>query len=477
MLKTRFAPILLALCAATSAQAQATLIAKGSLSGAYQDLSSRTAAPLENGVAGNRLGGLGSGLAYAGGSTFIAVPDRGPNAVSYNSAIDDTASYIDRIETFSLRLAPAAADSGTDLPFVLTPTLRRTTLLHSDTPLVYGSGAGMGVGSGAPALNGEDHTFYFTGRSDNYDPATLSTDPSNARLDPESIRVSRDGRHVFISDEYGPHIYEFDRATGRRVRAIQLPAMLGVANQSPMGDAEISGNTAGRLANKGMEGLAITPDGETLVGAMQSPLIQDGGKSASVIRLIAVSLRTGATRQYAYPLTNIGSAKKPKYPTVSDLVAVNGHQFLVDERDGNGLGDDSTASFKQLNLIDLQGAQDVSALSGEAALAPKAVTKTLFLDVAAALGAHGFAPQDIPAKLEGVAFGPDVVLNGVPTHTLFMTNDNDFLATFTDTNHPSGAANPNQFFVFGFTDADLPGFVPQEIEACHGEDGHGHGRD
>ena len=31
------------------------------------------------------------------------------------------------------------------------------------------------------------------------------------------------------------------------------------------------------LTNKGMEGLAITPDGKTLVGAMQSPLIQDGG--------------------------------------------------------------------------------------------------------------------------------------------------------------------------------------------------------
>jgi len=28
-----------------------------------------------------------------------------------------------------------------------------------------------------------------------------------------------------------------------------------------MGAAEISGNTTGRVANKGMEGLAITPDG------------------------------------------------------------------------------------------------------------------------------------------------------------------------------------------------------------------------
>ncbi|HTL97228.1 MAG TPA: esterase-like activity of phytase family protein, partial [Holophagaceae bacterium] len=319
MFKKHLIPTLMAsLCAASSAQAQVALIAKGSLSGAYQDLSARTAAPLENGVAGNRLGGMGSGIAYAGGSTFLMVPDRGPNAVPFDSAIDDTSSFIARIQTLSLRLAPAAADSGTDLPFVLTPILRHTTLLHSDTPLVYGSGAGLGVSSGAPALNEDDHTFYFTGRSDNYNPATPSDDPRDARLDPESIRVSRDGRSAFISDEYGPHIYEFDRATGRRIRAIQLPGSFAVKNQGPTSDAEISGNTSGRVANKGMEGLAITPDGETLVGIMQSPLIQDGGTNGSVTRLAVISLRTGAVRQYAYPLTNIGSAKKPKYPTVSD---------------------------------------------------------------------------------------------------------------------------------------------------------------
>ena len=473
MLKTRLAPFALALCAATSAQAQVALIAKGAVSGAYQDLSARTAGALENGVAGNRLGGLGSGIAYAGGSTFITVPDRGPNAVSYNAALDDTASYIARIETFSLRLAPAAADSGTSLPFVLTPTLRRTTLLHSESPLVYGSGAGLGVGSGAPGLNAEEGVYYFTGRSDNFNPATLSSDPRDARFDPESIRVSRDGRSVFISDEYGPHIYEFDRATGRRLRVIQLPDQFAVKAKSPVGGAEISGNASGRVANKGMEGLAITPDGSTLIGILQSPLIQDGGTDGSTTRLVAINLRTGAARQFAYPLTNVGSAKKPKYTTVSDLVAVNGHQLLVDERDGHGLGDGSAAAFKRLFVIDLQGAQDVSALSGEAALAPKAVAKTLFLDVATALGASGLQPQDVPAKLEGLAFGPDVTLNGVTTHTLFMTNDNDFIASVTDTFHPAGAENPNQFFVFGFTDNDLPGFVPQDIEPAR-EEGHPH---
>src|SRR6476659_7646696 len=60
------------------------LIAIGSISGAYEDFAVETAAPLESGAPGNRLGGIGSGLAYAGGSTFLALPDRGPNASPYN---------------------------------------------------------------------------------------------------------------------------------------------------------------------------------------------------------------------------------------------------------------------------------------------------------------------------------------------------------------------------------------------------------
>ena len=144
------------LLAPAMAHAGVDFIAMGEISGAYEDLASDTAALLENGVPGNRLGGLGSGLAYAGGSTFLGLPDRGPNAKAYNSLVDDTVSYIARFQTLDLRLAPS--DPGSALPFTLTPTLRATTLLSSGVPLVYGSGVGLGyqidgttpLGSGAP---------------------------------------------------------------------------------------------------------------------------------------------------------------------------------------------------------------------------------------------------------------------------------------------------------------------------------------
>ena len=432
------------------AHAAIDLIAVGSISGTYEDFATETADPLENDIPGNRLGGMGSGLAYAGGNTFFALPDRGPNAKVYNSAVDDTTSYIVRFHTLNLSLAPS--DAGSALPFTLTPMLVNTTLLSSKTPLVYGTGAGVGLGSGAPALNALDHTHYFTGRSDNFDPSESSTNPSNARLDPEGIRAANNGRSVFISDEYGPYVYEFDRESGRRIRAFTLPAKFAVSHLSAVGADEISGNTSGRVANKGMEGLAITPDGRRLVGIMQNALIQDGGPT---VRIVTIDIGSGRTREYAYTLTT-GSG-------VSEILAVNDHQFLVDERDGKGLGDGSNAKVKQIFLIDLQGASDVSGITGEVNLAPHAVPKALFLDVVTVLNAHGITSDKIPAKIEGLAFGQDVVIGGRIKHTLYVANDNDYNAVF------SGLDNPNAWFVFAFDDTDLPGFTPQQLKREHGD--------
>ena len=152
------------------------------------------------------------------------------------------------------------------------------------------------------------------------------------------MRVSNDGRTIYISDEYGPYVYGFDRETGVRSKVFTLPATFAAANLSAVGDEEISANTSGRLANKGMKGLALTPDGKTLVGAMQSPLIQDGGKDAAVTRIITIDIQSGATKQYAYQLDNLGSKDDPKYGSISEIQAINNHQFLVDERDGKGVG-------------------------------------------------------------------------------------------------------------------------------------------
>lgn len=457
------------LLVAHPAVAQPELIAVGALDASRGDRSGKTRGPLENGVPGNLFGGIGSGLGHAGGDRFIAVPDRGPNAVDYNACVDNTASYITRFHELRLRLKP---NNRAGLPFVLTPSLEDTVLLSSSARLNYGNGTEgcPSLPAGAPALN-ERRTFYFTGRSDNFG-AGDSLDSSNARFDPESVRIDRNGKSVFISDEYGPHIYRFDRETGRRTRVYTLPAKFAVSYLSPMGDEEIAGNASGRVANKGMEALAITPDGSTLVGVMQSALIQDGGDAkGQVLRIVVLDVESGAVlHEYAYPTD--GEAKY----TVSDIVAVNDHVFLVDERDGKGLGDDSEAKVKKLYLIDLANAVDVSNLAGRSALAANAVTKRLFLDIVAELKRALSLPDGkrIPAKLEGIALGEDVKMNGVATHTLYVANDNDFLATVAVGS--SEVSNPNQFFVFGFSDADLQGatFVPQVFRNGRGDDADEH---
>lgn len=79
-----------------------------------------------------------------------------------------------------------------------------------------------------------------------------------------------------------------------------------------------------------------------------------------------------------------------------------------------------------------------------------------FLDIVSLLTANGVPAGLIPAKIEGVSLGPDVSWNGNIVHTLWVANDNDFLIQATDSKGNT-IDNPNQFFVFGFSDADLGG--------------------
>ena len=86
-----------------------TVIAVGQLSGSAAGSSadrSGLVGTLEDGSAMNLLGGIRSRLAWAGGNTFIAMPDRGPNASTYNPLVDSTTSYIDRFQTVQMALTP-----------------------------------------------------------------------------------------------------------------------------------------------------------------------------------------------------------------------------------------------------------------------------------------------------------------------------------------------------------------------------------
>lgn len=127
-----------------------------------------------------------------------------------------------------------------------------------------------------------------------------------------------------------------------RALSIASPAFL-IAN--PSGEVDSAGNSlelyptfniSGRQANRGMEGLAITPDGRYLVGIMQNALLQDNGLNSATPpgrrglnnRILRIDLQTGATQEYVYTVDAINQGRG-----VNDLLAINDHEGLVVERD------------------------------------------------------------------------------------------------------------------------------------------------
>jgi hypothetical protein len=180
---------------------------------------------------------------------------------------------------------------------------------------------------------------------------------------------------------------------------------------------------------------------------MQSPLLQDGGvneKNERVgvnCRILEVVLATGRTREFVYRLDDATNG-------VSEIVAVNDHQFLVLERDGKGGKD---AAVKKVFRIDLAGATDVSRVdalpTGRLPATVTPVKKAPFLDLLAP--AHGIAGPGCPEKFEGLAFGPDLPAG---RRLLVVTADNDFVAD-----------QPFRVYAFAIDPSDLPGFAAQQF--------------
>ena len=384
--------------AAPSAQPLApgiTLIGQGVVSGAALDTSGLTgnicqASAPANCVPKAILGGFGSDISYTGhDNVFIAAPDRGP----FDGLTD--VPYLDRFYFLHI-----STDVGAPFPNI------QTVLL--DTRFLKNEGGENFVG-GAGAFA-------------NNDPATL-------RLDPEGIRVSPHGT-FYISDEYGPYVREFNRH-GHLIRRIEIPAKFFIANPNADPNIELLGNSSGRQANRGMEGLAISPDGRTLFGIMQNALIQDNGLSPGTTdrlglnnRILKIDLVTGETSEYVYVLDAINRGQG-----VCEILAINDNEFLVLERDNRSLllPQPQAPTRKTIYKIDITGATDVSGMAslpgGALPVGVTPVSKQLFINL---LDPALNLALTIPEKIEGLAWGPDLA-DG--RHLLYVISDNDLNPT------------------------------------------------
>ncbi len=386
-----------------------TLIGKGVVSGSALDSSGLTGNICQQGVPANCVpkaifGGFGSDITYTGhDNVFIAAPDRGP----FDGLSD--VEYLDRFYFLHI-----TTDVGAPFPNI------RTDLLDTRFFKDQGNQA-------------------FVGAAGAFD----------QRVDPEGIRVSPTGT-FYISDEYGPYVFEFNRQ-GHLIRRFEVPSKFAIANPSSDPNAELLGNASGRQANRGMEGLAISPDGRYLFGIMQNALLQDHGLNPPTTdrlglnnRILKIDTFTGETKEYVYVLDAINRGQG-----VCEILAINDHEFLVIERDNrsNLQSPPQAPTRKTIYKIDLTGATDVSGVASlPAGALPAGVTpasKSLFINL---LDADLNLAATIPEKIEGLAWGPDLE-DG--RHVLYVISDNDL--------NPSLAT---QIYAFAI-DSSLLDYEPQ----------------
>ena len=275
----------------------------------------------------------------------------------------------------------------------------------------------------------------------------IAPSPSNTlglAHDSEGIVVLPKTGNLLVSDEYGPSVREFTRS-GELVRTYTTPANLiprnaGTGTPNFAGD---TGNTAGKRTNRGFEGLAVSPDGNYAYAVLQSAMLDEGGGSGSINRIVKFDTSTGlAVGQYAYAMKRSSQGQG-----VSALVAINDHEFFVLERNnrGVGIGAELATADKEVYRIDLTGATDVTGIN-LATAAAGSYTKVSKSAPVIDLDANTLAQLGgkSPEKWEGLAIGPKLN-NG--SYLILAGTDNDYSVT-------QNASGAQMDVYLRFTDAD-----------------------
>lgn len=166
--------------------------------------------------------------------------------------------------------------------------------------------------------------------------------PSDYGIDPEGLVATPDN-NFWVSDEYGPYIVHFD-TNGKELERL-----------SPF-DGTLPHELSLRTPNQGLEGMTVTPDGNTLVAIMQSALQTPGlpgpAKAVPVTRIVTINIADRSiVHEYLYPLANPQDSKVG----VSEITALSATTFLVDERNGKNPPD----SNAKIYLADIGSATDV----------------------------------------------------------------------------------------------------------------------
>jgi len=302
-------------------------------------------------------------------------------------------------------------------------------------------------------------------------------------LDAEALQLTADGG-FYVGDEYAANVYAFDRRG--RLRGIIAPP-LAIA---PRRDGRTDFNSlqppqSGRRNNQGLEGVSLSPDGRTLLVALQSALIQDSaaggpaGRTATRVLVYDVSRDAAPARPVGHYVVQLpayndgGDGGAPNRTAAqSEIRALDGHRFLMLSRDAAGRGAASAGPivYKSVLLVDLTGATNLAGgdvETGVRSVLGDPATPGLRADIAPAawvelvnmlnpeqLARHGLGVEDLSEKWEALDLVSTLEPDRPADYFLFVGNDNDFIArrcTMSGQVCDSDIDNENRVLVYRLT--------------------------
>jgi len=282
-----------------------------------------------------RNGGFGSAASIDPNNInrFYALTDRGPNAVYTGSEgtgkMFPTPNYTPRIGHFEI----LEDGSVTKIEDILLKDKEGNNISGLPNTANFGGTGETAYDKNGNLLTNEDGTS----KTDDYG------------LDGEGLAVLKDGT-FWVSDEYGPHMVHFD-ANGKEIDRIN--AFEDDARTSLNLPAEFKN----RRANRGMEGLTITPDQKMLVGIMQSTMYNPSSavKTLDITRIVTVNLETKEIGQYLYKQEKAANSN-------SEIMALSNDSFLIIERDGT-FAKDTEVGQKHVYKINLSSGTNLETVT------------------------------------------------------------------------------------------------------------------
>jgi len=294
-----------------------------------------------------RNGGYGSAMTAhpTEKNQFYALTDRGPNANhqgEYGKGKSfPVADYTPRIGLFEVQANGKVVQ------------LKEILLKRPDGRVISGLPNTSALGGTGETPYHADGKPVLVDDNKPYDETTNPIKLDDYGLDGEGLVALKDGS-FWVSDEYGPHIVHFD-ANGVEIDRINA------FKDDSRASLHLPAVYQHRRANRGMEGLAITPDEKMLVGIMQSTLKNPdkAAQKGDLTRIVTLNLSNGKTEQYLYRQEKLENAN-------SEIAALTENKFLVIERDGSFLlGGPQKANpdaQKQVYRIDLSSGTALSTI-------------------------------------------------------------------------------------------------------------------